>query len=113
MKNFFLARSKKRYDFGHELKSEIKKFGETPDKGTSIKGDLHRSWMNLKSSLSSNEEEAILEETIRGDKAAVSDYNSVLKETNIPPTTEAILTKQRNAIEMALEKVKTLERTES
>lgn len=113
LKEIFRSRSQNRYDFGHELKDEIRKYGESPDKGTSVKGDLHRSWMNIKSSLASNTEEAILEEAIRGEKAAVADYDSVIAEKDIPSTTKKLLTKQRDYIKDALEQVKNLERKES
>lgn len=113
LKEIFKSRAQNRYDFGHELKAEIKKYGESPDKGTSVKGDLHRSWMNIKSSLSSNKEEAILEEAIRGEKAAVADYDSVIAEEDIPSTTKELLTKQRDHIKDALEQVKNLEHRES
>lgn len=109
LKSFFEERAKERYDFGHELKSEISNFGEKPEKGSSVKGDIHRSWMNLKATFSSDKEEAILEEAIRGEKAAVEEYNEVLDDENIPPSTKNLLLKQRNAITAALNKVKTLE----
>lgn len=110
LKNFFSQRAQERYDFGHELKSEIKNFGETPDKGSSLAGDAHRSWMNLKASLSSDKDESILEETIRGEKAAVEEYEDILKESEIPASTGNILMKQKNAIVASLNEVKTLEK---
>lgn len=110
LKEIFRSRSQNRYDFGHELKAEIKKYGESPDKGTSVKGDLHRTWMNIKSSLSSNTDEAILEEAMRGEKAAVEDYDSVIAEGDIAATTKDLLKKQRDYIKNALEQVKNLER---
>lgn len=113
LKEIFKSRAQNRYDQGHALKAEIKKYGESPDKGTSVKGDIHRTWMNIKSSLSSNKEEAILEEAIRGEKAAVADYDDVIGEANIPASTKELLTKQRDHIKNALEKVKNLERRES
>ena len=113
VKAFFKIRAKERYDFGHELKTEIKKSGATPNKGTSVAADIHHSWMDLKSALSSNEEGAILKETIRGDRMAIENYNEVLKETNIPPATEEILIKQRDAIKAALEQAKTIKKVES
>ena len=109
LKEFFKGKAQQRYEFGHELKSEIKNFGETPEKGTSVKGDAHRTWMDLKSKLSSDNEEAILEETIRGEKAAVEDYNKAIKEYEFPPSTANILMKQRNSIERTLNEVKELE----
>jgi len=109
LKEFFTQRAKERYDFGHELKSEIKSFGQDPEKGTSLKADIHRGWMDLKASLSSDNEEAVLEEAVRGEKAAVDEYNEVLKSEEIPPSTGNVLMKQRNSITDALNKLKSLE----
>lgn len=109
LKNFFKDRAKDRYDFGHEIKEEIRSFGEEPDKGTSIKGDAHRVWMNLKSTFSSDSDEAVLEEAIRGEKKALEDYNEILKETDLPASTKAILEKQRKGVQEALDHVKTME----
>ena len=109
LKAFFNERAQERYDFGHELKSEIRNYGEIPEKGSSFTGDVMRSWMNLKAHLSSNKEEAILEETLRGEKAAVDEYNEVMKEIDLPASTQNVLMKQRNAITAALNKVRSLE----
>lgn len=109
LKSFFSERAKERNNFGHELKSEISTLGEKPDKGSSLKGDIHRTWMNLKTTFSSDKEEALLEEAVRGEKAAVEEYNEVLEDENIPPSTANLLMKQRNAITAALDKVKRLE----
>jgi len=109
LKSFFEERAQERYDFGHELKSEIRNFGEAPDKGSSFAGDAHRAWMNLKTTFSSDKEEAVLEEAIRGEKASVEEYNEVLKDTNIPTSTETILRKQRDSITASLNKVESLE----
>lgn len=110
LKSFFKEKAMQRYDFGHELKTEIKSFGESPDKGSSVTGDTHRAWMNLKTAFSSDNEEAVLEETIRAEKAAVEDYNKMIKADGFPPTTANLLIKQRNAIERSLTEVKELER---
>ncbi|MDR5591616.1 PA2169 family four-helix-bundle protein [Christiangramia sp. SM2212] len=109
LKGFFSQRAQERYDFGHELKTEIRNFGENPDKGTSLAGDAHRSWMNLKASLSNDKDEAVLEEAIRGEKAAVEEYENILKESEIPASTGNILLKQKNAIVASLNEVKSLE----
>jgi len=109
LKAFFSERAQERYDFGHELKSEIRDFGENPDKGSSLAGDAHRTWMNLKTSLSSDKDDAALEEAIRGEKAAIDEYEDVLKDTDIPPSTANLLLKQKNGIVAALNKLKALE----
>lgn len=109
LQEFFVAQGNERYDFRKEINSEIRKYGESPNEAISIEGDIHRAWMNLKASLSSNTEEALLEETIRGEKTAVAEYEEVIKDTDIPPTTANMLLKQKNRIVASLNKVKSLE----
>ena len=102
---FFEKRAQQRYDFGHELKKEIKSFGQSPDKGGSTKGTLHRKWIDFKTFISKNTEEAMLEEVTRGEKEAIETYNDILhdKDFVLPPTTESLLMRQRNAIRETLE----------
>lgn len=109
LKEYFGRKAKERYDFGHQIKNEMKVYGESPDKGTSVAGDAHRLWMNVKSTLSKNSEEAVLEETIRGEKNAIEEYQSILNNPNLPPTTEAILNTQLDLIKGTLEEVKAFE----
>jgi len=109
LKTYFESRAKDRYDFGHKLKEEIRSFGKEPEKGTSLTGDLHRAWMDLKSAFTSDKEEAILEEAIRGEKAAVKDYNEVINDREVPPSTSNLLIQQRNSVEEALNQAKALE----
>ncbi len=109
LKAFFSERAQERYDFSHELETEIRDFGENPDKGSSLAGDAHRTWMNLKSSLSSNKDEAAMEEAVRGEQVAANEYEDVLKDPDIPPTTANLLLKQKNGIVAALNKLKSME----
>lgn len=109
LKNFFNSRAQDRYNFGHELKEEIRSFGQEVDKGTSFKADMHRAWMDVKAAFSTDDDESTLEEAIRGEKASVEEYNEVLNETSLPNSTRAILEKQRNSIQNSLTEVKSLE----
>ena len=105
IKEFFEKRAQQRYDFGHALKKEIKSFGQAPDKGGSTEGTLHRRWIDFKTFFSTNNEEAMLEEVNRGEQEAIDTYNDILhdKEFVLPPTTESLLMRQRNAIRETLE----------
>ncbi|RMA66376.1 uncharacterized protein (TIGR02284 family) [Ulvibacter antarcticus] len=109
LKQFFENQAQYRNKFGHELKTEITNFGETPEKGTSITADAHRVWMSIKSTFTSNDEEAILKEVQKGELAAVEEYNEIINDTTLPPTTKSILSKQRTGIETALQSVKNFE----
>ncbi|MDV7139543.1 PA2169 family four-helix-bundle protein [Maribacter sp. TH_r10] len=109
LKPYFQKRSKERHDFGLTLKSEIEQFGEDAENSGSITGAIHRAWMDTKAFFSTDDAEAMLEESIRGEKAAVSDYKEVLEDTSLPPTTAILLRKQLSQIIFDLNNIKTLE----
>ena len=104
VKKFLNDKVQQRYTFGHQLKNEISEFGQLPEKGGSVKGDLHRAWMNLTSTLSGNETERILEEVERGEKKSIENYDEILKDKELvlPASTENMLKQQREAIKSAM-----------
>lgn len=109
LKSYFETKAQQRYDFGHELKSEIKTFGQEIDKGDSVTGKAHRAWMDVKALFSLDSAEAMLEEAIRGEKAAIEEYDDVLEDTSLPSTTATVLTSQKEAIKNGLSNIKMLE----
>ncbi|MCX7547233.1 PA2169 family four-helix-bundle protein [Xanthomarina sp. F1114] len=109
LKNFFNRKAAERYDFGHQLKSEIKNYGEEPENNGSVTGAAHRTWMDVKAVFSADNEESMLEEAIRGEKASVEEYNEVLNETNLPSSTRNIVMNQKNTISQELNTIKRLE----
>jgi uncharacterized protein (TIGR02284 family) len=50
----------------------LKTFGEELDKGGSVTGAAHRTWMEVKYWFSADDDESMLEEAIRGEKAALN-----------------------------------------
>ncbi|MFT7050027.1 MAG: hypothetical protein ACJAZK_000616 [Psychroserpens sp.] len=109
LKSYFNQKAQERYNFGHELKTEIKAFNQDIDKGGSVTGTVHRAWMDVKSLFSKDNEESMLEEAIRGEKASIEEYNEVLNETSLPTSTKSILTIQKNTIINGLSNIKSLE----
>lgn len=101
MKSFLEEQAQQRNSFGHEIKQEIKAFDQKPDKGGSIAGTLHRTWMDVKTAFSGNENETVMEEVQRGEKAAIEDYDEILAETSLPGSTKSLLQNQRQKIEQA------------
>lgn len=108
LKNYFERKAQERYDFGHAIKNQIRQFGQEVDKGDSIPGKAHRSWMDIKSLFSSDGEEAMLNEVQKGEKVAIEEYNYILRETNLPASTENLLKKQRDKIQNGLMEIKSL-----
>ncbi|OEK07329.1 hypothetical protein A8C32_17995 [Flavivirga aquatica] len=109
LKKFFKRKATERYNFGHELKAEIKSFGHDVDKGGSLAGKVHRTWMDVKTFVSNDNAESMLEEAIRGEKSSVDEYRDVLSETSLPPSTKDVLSKQKNIIENDLSTINRLE----
>jgi uncharacterized protein (TIGR02284 family) len=110
LKRLFEVYSDQRYHFGHDLKGEIKRLGGDLDKGPSFTSKVHRTWMDLKSAVTSDDTESMLEECVRGENAAVEDYKEVLKETNLPEETRTILHDHIAKIEESLYLVQELEK---
>jgi len=76
---------------------------------TITKGSMHRAWMDVKAFFSGDNDEAMLEEAVRGDKSAVSEYNKMLAETLVPHRIKEIIREQRDTIQNDLETSKILE----
>lgn len=110
LQDFLQSHSQQRYDFGHELKGEIKKLGGEPEKGTSLTADLHRTWIDLRSAIAGNNDKAVIEECERGEKAALEDYQEVLASAELPESTRSIVKQQHDRIQDALYKIKDLEK---
>lgn len=102
LKIFFKRRASERSQFAKELRTEILRYGEVPEDSGSFKGTMHRNWMTLKSTFSSNNEEKILEEAIRGEEASLEEYDKLMKENNLPPTIDELIFRHRNAIQAAI-----------
>lgn len=102
LKIFFKRRASERSQFAKELRTEILRYGETPEDSGTFKGAVHRNWMTLKSALSSNNEEKILEEAIRGEEKSLKEYDELMKENNLPPTIDELIFRHRNAIQAAI-----------
>lgn len=109
LKRYFERKSKERHNFGYELNNEIRSFGERSEESGSLTGVAHRAWMDIKAIFSQDSDESMLEEAIRGEKAALQEYKDVLNETSLPISTHTILLKQQDSIESDLNTIKRLE----
>lgn len=80
LKTILYRLSQQRALFEAELKDEIRKLGGDPEDIGTVKGTMHRVWINIKSGIKKNDTEALLNECKRGDSAAVKIYEKALKE---------------------------------
>lgn len=111
LQEFFRDYASQRYTFGHELKEEIRRLGGEPDKGNSTASALHRTWIDIKTALSTDKDESVVEECIRGEKAALDDYEDVLKKTELPMVSREVIQRQHDQIQSAVNRLNQIERT--
>ena len=102
LKKFLQQQALQRNRFATELDQQIRNLNETPKESGSFTGDLHRTWIDIKSAVAGNTDEAVLEECIRGEKASWNEYEKKLKENNFPPTISNVLQKQASEIHTTL-----------
>lgn len=102
--------AQQRYNFGHEIKPEIARLGGEVDKGSSVAAGVHRTWMDLKSALATNEESAILAECIRGEKSAIDTYEDVLENNAFSTEARMVIDRQLESIRRNLTEMKRLQK---
>ncbi len=74
LKTFFTQRAGECASAAAELQSEVRRLGGDPETSTSVTGNLHRGWVNLKSMVTGKDDEAVLNEVERGEDHALKAY---------------------------------------
>ena len=108
LKQMFTQYSKERAVYAGELKREVTKAGGSPDKGGGPLGALHRTWMDIKSAITSGDREAILRTCITGEESAVKAYADFLKEDDWPAVTRSVVSNQLSGLKFALNSIRSL-----
>lgn len=108
LKSYFNEQAQNRYDFGHEIKALIAKYGGEPDKGTSITGDLHRVWIAIRDAFTSGDK-AIFDEAVRGEEAFSAEYGEMLTDEILPEDMKELVRKQKNSVDKALTSLKMMD----
>lgn len=91
LKRFCEIHSNQRYQFGHDIKGELKALGGDFDKGTSFAGDAHRMWMDMSVPMSDNVDRSIAHECLRGEEKALKDYSEAREKIEFPINTTKVL----------------------
>ncbi|MFD2163720.1 PA2169 family four-helix-bundle protein [Paradesertivirga mongoliensis] len=110
LKALFTTYSIQRSEFEMELKSLLRQLGADSDNESGGPlGAIHRVWMDIKTAVTGNDNHAILDACITGEKAAIEAYDKVLADTSLTPEMRETLTSQRSDINECLRNVQSLE----
>lgn len=113
LSGFLLKISQERGDMQRELGQAIHRLSpenEKLDDGT-LKGDLHRTWMDIRKALTSSEEAALLDECTRGENYLVDRYKTVMDDKDTPQEVMPVLRKQRSSVDLTLSSIEQLHAT--
>lgn len=78
LKALFAKRSADCAAAAAELQAAVRQLGGDPETSTSVAGDLHRRWVDVKSMFTGKDEEAVLNEAERGEDHALKAYKEAL-----------------------------------
>lgn len=79
LKALFVKRSADCATAAAELQAQVRALGGDPETSTSVAGDLHRRWVDVKSIFTGKDEEAVLNEAERGEDHALKAYREALE----------------------------------
>lgn len=107
MKTDFLEYARERALFIVELQDEINKLGKSTDtSGGGPLGALHRTWIDIKSSFTGGDTEAIINACVTGEEAAIEKYKKAMEENHLEYNQVNIVSKQLNSIQNTLSQIK-------
>jgi len=109
LRSLFRECSIQRAQFASELESEVRQLRGTPATRGTVSAAFHRGWMNIRSIVTRDSDEAIVEECERGEDAAVQNYQRVLK-NNLPPNVLPVVKHQFTEIKRSHDRIRGLDK---
>lgn len=112
LRDFFMDEATQRKEFATELSKELKSYDPEfkVDTDGSATGTIHRAWMDIKAALSMDDDEAILEECIRGEEASLEEYQEFQNDySTVHSGINNSIKNQQLHVQKTLDRVKGLE----
>jgi uncharacterized protein (TIGR02284 family) len=106
----FREYAQQRAEFVADLQNQVIKYGADPKVEGSLIGSMHRGWMHAKSAIPSSDDTDIINECIRGDEAALADYEAAL-DTQLPKVVKDLVYRQYILIRATCDRIRAEELT--
>ena len=110
LKTLFGQYSQQRAKFAGELQAEVLRLGGDPTETGSVAATLHRGWIDVKSAVTGQDENAVISECERGEDSAVANYRDALADENLPADVRSIIERQSAQVKEAHDRIRNLER---
>lgn len=107
LKSVFYEFGQQRARFVGELQTLVRELGGDPENTGSVTATLHRGWINIKSTVTGQDDAAILNEAERGEDVAKNAYEKATA-MSLPANVSSVLQKQYAEVKTAHDKVRDL-----
>lgn len=110
LQNYFKRKASERRNFVAQLKNSAPELelGDADIDGSTT-GSMRRTWIDVKTFFSGDNDEVMLKEAIRGDEAAIEEFNEALADTHLPKSVADIIREQREIIKRDLNTTRVIE----
>jgi len=93
--------------FSNEINRTLSSMGGDTQRSTTAKGKLYRGWMDVKSTVTGSDEEAIIESNLYGEEWAQKAYNDALEHKHeLPENVVQLVEKQKQSSLAACERLR-------
>jgi len=107
LKSVLATRARGCSDAARELQNLVRSLNGKPTDHSSLSGTLHRRWIDIKSAILGQSDEAILEECERGEDFALRSYRHAL-DKDLPQDVRSVVERQYEGVLQNHDMVKTL-----
>jgi uncharacterized protein (TIGR02284 family) len=107
LKSLFAQRADDCRRAADELNQQIRSLGGKAEDSGSALGAVHRGWVSVRTTLSTYDDKAVLEECERGEDNAVARYRKALKQ-QLPEPVRQIVERQAQAVQRNHDEIKRL-----
>ena len=105
-KELFLRYARQRQKFVDSLKMEITSLGGVFVDQYSFASTMHRIWMDMVGTFTGKNSDFILKECLRGEEAALGDYEDALSNDLLPKSTKSMIGNHLEMLKDAIDELK-------
>ena len=97
LKSMLQSRANECRSGAERLQSKVRELGGNPDTSGTVAGAMHRGWVSVKTTLTSYDDLAVMQECERGEDHALEKYRDALK-ADLPADVRALVDEQYQGV---------------
>src|SRR5689334_7059103 len=98
--------------FASELKELVNRGGANPAEGTTLRGKIYRTWMDVKATFGGDDRKGLLSSCEFGEDAAQRAYKAALEDKDLNSEERSLVERQKEILRGAHDKVKAMRDSE-